>query len=184
MTLPGMVYVHASGAVKCINDLPFVATHDNGGRPFLVSYDKKKAYVGRLVSMKSDRVSSKRSSSTIGINIYTYQHKWTFPYRKLFIGVDKTTKMRNSVLINVSGNLYIFIGDWIYAFSTKHPVKRFVSEIRGSDVVYPYAEDASSTYLLMDAVKHDGHFDSPYDAYWDKKAGWKKMSKKVIQKGP
>jgi hypothetical protein len=57
----------------------------------------------------------------------------------------------SSILLKLSANNYLFIGDTIFKFKTKNQDKilHFVSPIGNSDVVYPYAVGEKYTYLLL-----------------------------------
>ncbi len=122
--------------------------HDNRNRPFFV-YDNP--------SIKT---------LTVYKTKYT-DHQWTpeqsvykTPYKKLFVGdnsnheSDAAYSKGNSILVHVSGNKYVYIGDRIYSFTAVpgDVIESYQSPIGNNDVPYPVAIGKTHIYFMLDAV--------------------------------
>lgn len=151
----------------------------------------------------------------VGVNkneiiIYHKKHEdWTIfktlkKFDKVFIGKSPKNKMTtfskgfgkkfdgNSILVEISKNIYLFIGLFIYAFTVKDDeIVKYVSPVGNNDFPYPYAIGKNKTYLMIEKVCIKNEYltkedlKAPYDKYYhtDKQAGeWKKYKIKVIHK--
>jgi hypothetical protein len=116
--------------------------HENGEIPFLV-YD----YGTKVDIYKHTNNTSKKILD--------------LKYKKIFIGDNmlkfsgyaaKTRYKGNTILLEISPNEYVYIGNQIKAFETKLDdiIKRYVSPIGNSDVPYPYAIGENFTYLMLE----------------------------------
>ena len=131
-------------------------THDNGGRPFKVVIKDKKVYVYKY----------KKYDKTTNTDLYSeksikYEKKDYFKCENIFIGKSPKIKLTifsggygpkftgNSILLQITKNKYVFIGNKIFSFTTKAEIKKFVSPVGNSDVPYPYAIDMDGKYYLM-----------------------------------
>ena len=126
--------------------------HDNGGRPFKVTIDKKDVKVYKQY-FEGDN--------------YSYQDKPILVFDeniKIFIGKSPENKMTlfsggygprfdgNSILLHIKENEYVYIGGKIFRFHSVDPldqITKFVSPVGNSDVPYPYAVDKSNRYYLL-----------------------------------
>ncbi len=153
-------------------------THDNGGNPFKVIHDPSNHSINVFGNYEYD-------ATTYQKNIYSN------PYKKIWIGkslMDDMTKFSggygkkfdgNSILVEVSENTYVFIGDKIFTFKTQYPIKKFLSPVGNSDVPYPFAIDTvNNIYLLVEDIiitptkKNQSVFEkseNPYLKYYDLK---------------
>jgi hypothetical protein len=170
--------------------------HDNGGTPFRVSVDKTnlKIFKGNFEEDAGWDYDDK------GKEIFSMK---TSSYKKLFVGRDNVENFNgNSLLIHVKENKYIFVGMYIYEFSTPDDeIISYFSPVGNNDVPYPFAIGRQNTYLMIEDVylpnkllegyKKDREF-YPYDAYYGydlenkKKNPFKlvssKIKKRMIQK--
>ena len=124
-------------------------THDNGGRPFLVKIKNNNVIVHKL---NYDKVNNHNNMND------SYFDKFkTFHAKKIFIGKDNGKSIYsnlkgmsknaafkfstgNSILLHLSKNKYVFIGDQLIEFTTKNDIiKSFYSIIGRNDVPYPFA---------------------------------------------
>ncbi len=164
-------------------------THYNGTTPFLVEDDGKAVTVFKTVYTKGEY-----EEYTAGKQVIRQ------PYKKIFIG-DNDLKLimyerkgwgkGNTILVQISANKYMYIGDKIYTFE---PVKgdkiqAYYSPVGNSDVPYPWAVGTSHTYLMLDAVTIPTKFidvnaKDPYWAYYgyDKDIPSVKEDAKKLQK--
>ena len=56
----------------------------------------------------------------------------------------------NSILLNLSGNKYVFIGESVYEFDTPDHIKEFYSMIGNNDVPYPVAVGEKNVYFIIE----------------------------------
>jgi hypothetical protein len=135
-------------------------THNNGDRKFLV-------YIGKEVSIyrKSDKyeIDSTDYSKNAKDNRWMYI-KLVARYNplKVFLGKSLKTEMTkisggygkefdgNTILINVTKNKYVFIGDIIYKFTTTDNIEELISPIGNNLVSYPVAFGENNIYFLLD----------------------------------
>ncbi len=89
----------------------------------------------------------------------------------------------NSILIKVSPQKYIYVGDQIYSFKTDDPITSYYSPLGNNQVPYPYAVGEKSVYFMLDRIavpveqidlKEDG-----YGQYYMKEGELKKTPFKV-----
>lgn len=155
--------------------------HDNGGRPFLVYIDKNNVSIYK----KSDKYYIDDESEK------DYDNAWMYialvkSYKaiKVFIGKSPKNKMTlfsggygakfngNTILIKMSKNKYIYIGEEIYSFETDNNIIKYVSPVGNNDAPYPYAIDNKGNYYLIIenvVIKNvpKKYKNDPYDYYFD-----------------
>lgn len=175
-------------------------THDNGGRPFLVYVSKKDVQI-----YKEDK---KFYSTWSDWNTNDNNNKWIYiklikEYKPLeiFIGKSPLNNMTkfsgghgkqfdgNSVLLKISKDRYVFIGNTIYEFSTDNDkILKYYSPVGNNDVPYPFAYGEKNVYFMLnnkyipyDNIKElenkketDG-----YNYYYGDKEKYAKKMKKV-----
>lgn len=135
--------------------------HDNGGRPFKVTVLTKNSVIISKHVSKDDDPQYEEWKTINGI-------------QKIFIGKDNEPNFTgNSILLKMSSNSYIFIGQYIYSFKTDDEIKKFYSPVGNSDIPYPFAVGTKNTYLLIesDYVENDVReeqqlSDDPYYQYY------------------
>jgi hypothetical protein len=122
-------------------------THDNGGQPFKVQITKN----NKVNVYKQDYIKCKPN----------YKYKVSYSPKEIFIGKspkNATTFFSggygndcdgNTILLHISDNTYVFIGDEIYSFESYDKIVRFVSPVGNNDVPYPYAYDKSNNAYLF-----------------------------------
>lgn len=130
---------------------------DNGGSPFRVrlsSVNRKgraDVYVVNMLDEEND--------------ISEYIMWKSFHYHQAFIGFDPSELNPshgwfgptehwwhggNSVLLQLTGNTYMFIGNEIYSFVSFDEITGYMSPMGNSAVPYPYAIGKTNTYLLVE----------------------------------
>ena len=136
-------------------------THDNGSRPFLVTVFPE----SREFAIHHNKYYPEYKKYLRGDYIMSGT------YKDLLVGDDKKGygdygrfKSRrapgNSVLVEMRGGKFIFIGWKVYSFKLEKddsPVE-YVSYVGLNDVPYPYLIGETHTYLLIDAVAIPNEF--------------------------
>jgi hypothetical protein len=149
--------------------------HDNYGRPFCVYIDES---LNEVHIYKIDYNNETENMEHI-------KHIGTYKPEKVFVGISKFNPMTaysggygpyfdgNSILLKMSNNEYIFIGDQIYSFNTDNEIVTFESPVGNNDVPYPYAkDDKENYYLLLDdetcsfKIDNISERDDPYKYYY------------------
>jgi hypothetical protein len=129
-------------------------THNNGGRPFRVVINKSKNKIDIFANYIKYNILDESWSDK---KILSYN------YQKIWIGISPKNEMTtsggaygkpydgNSILLEMTDNSYIFIGDFIFSFKSLAPIIYYNSPVGNNDVPYPYAIDKeNNTYLLTD----------------------------------
>ena len=156
-------------------------THDNGGRAFRIVHtsDQFEAFACHFNAVLDECLFNKRVVKATN-------------YVRLFVGEDTDGSAfgkGNSVLLQLSDHKYMFIGESIFTFESKDAIHTFKSPIGNSDVPYPYAIGANTTYLMAEqVVVSNEHLlyakpgSDPYDEYYDsrRKKYFKKFGFKIV----
>jgi hypothetical protein len=113
----------------------FYDIHDNGGRPFRVFIDGSSVsiYKGTNDSDEYNKLIKKVNAKEIYIGKGQY---------KSFLG--------NSILLQLVGNNYLYIGSEIYEFKMEDEVKAYYSLVGNSDVPYPVLLGTTYVYFMLD----------------------------------
>lgn len=124
-------------------------THNNGGRPFMVSVDNSKVEV--FTRGKNDKykyLSKEEEENKTG---------WVIPvpsvknYLKIFIGDDLAYGYTgNSVLIQKSNTRYMYISGSIKEFKCPEQIIEFHAPVGNSDVPYPFAVTENGRFILFE----------------------------------
>ena len=138
-------------------------THDNGGRPFMVVVNgnnvniytyPKDIDLNHKLEMRDYTVYVKSYNNVKQIFIGKSipgddMHASAF---KSFLYPSKAAKagLGNSILLNLSGNKYVFIGESVYEFDTPDHIKEFYSMIGNNDVPYPVAVGEKNVYFIIE----------------------------------
>lgn len=139
-------------------------THDNGGRPYKVSFFENNVWIydndtNKLITeLLSDKI-------FIGKSIENKMTNFSGGFGDKFDG--------NSIILEFD-NKYKFIGHKIFNFITLCPIKIFSSPVGNNDVPYPYAIDENDNiYLLIENViliNHNLNLEDinldPYEYYY------------------
>jgi hypothetical protein len=115
-----------------------------------------------------------------------YEKKNYFKYKNIFIGKSPKNPRTifsdgygakftgNSILLQITKNKYVFIGNKIFSFTSKSEIKKFVSPVGNNDLPYPYAIDIGGRYYLMiedviiDKITNIKKYDNdPYEFYYN-----------------
>ena len=127
--------------------------HDNMGRPFQV------VILGNKVSVY-EQPNWKDWESETGKE-YTKLIK-TFPnVKKIYIGKDRKLGKKfdgNTILLQLSKDKYVYIGDWIYEFVAKDDrIVAYYSQVGNSDVPYPVALGEKNAYFMLEPTTRPTH---------------------------
>ena len=111
-------------------------TIDNGAHPFKVVIEDTKVYVYINSGEKKDNKNP----------------LLTFKPLKIFMGKssDKNPQFDgNSFLFEMNKNKYLFVGESVWSFKSKYEIKKYISDVGNSSVVYPYAIDIKDNIYLI-----------------------------------
>lgn len=137
--------------------------HHKGQRPFSVEVDEHEL---RIYTQLWDNE-----------NEYWAIHKLIYhtPYVRIFIGDNqlqldgfarKGLYPGNSILAQLSDQVYLWIGSYVCTFEVEDEIQSFFSPIGESDLSYPYAIGKKEVYFFLDPVKIPTTiFDSALDGY-------------------
>lgn len=126
--------------------------HDNGGRPFLVNVSDNEINIYKRPDGWYDNVDKKTYTEIVA----TFKNPI-----KIFIGKSPKTRMTeksggfgskfkgNTILVNISKNHYVYIGERIYEFYTNDQINEYVSPVGNSDVPYPVAFGEKNIYFML-----------------------------------
>lgn len=143
-------------------------THDNGSRPFKVEVNDNEI----IIYGEDDYVDIETGKD---IRDYPNIVQKITNYHNIFIGKTEYKDGKgNSLLIKLTDNKYVFIGEYIYEFNTDDNIIKYMSPIGNNDIPYPYAIGEKNIYLMIEKVKVDkkhillyGEYTNPYDHYYN-----------------
>ena len=133
--------------------------HDNGGRPFMVwksgknvvgIYKKTQKYYD-LPDEAREKVDSQIGDRT---KLYTHLIKQYSNVKKVLPGRDYSgySKHGNSILLELPGSKYVYVGECIYEFTSQEPILKYYSWLGNSDVPYPVAISKNYAFFMLDKV--------------------------------
>lgn len=138
--------------------------HDNGGRPFLVYVNKTLTSV-RIYKTSKDYYVKYDIEDDILIWSFIELVKEYKKIVKVFIGESPYNSVTsfsggsgaefkgNSILLQLSKQMYVYIGSEIYKFRSRDQIKQFISPVGNNDVPYPYALGTNFCYFFIYATK-------------------------------
>ena len=151
-------------------------THDNGGRSFLVRYNKTdftvfdpddKELDALYESVERDgmltqlwNLATGKSKADADKHMQAVKAAFTVPaysskYRRVFVGKSDTIEISgkagdgNSMLFELPGGRYVCVMQELFSFKPKSPILTYDSPVYGSDVPYPYAKTKDESYLML-----------------------------------
>ena len=140
---------------------------DNGGRPYKVVIKRK----GLDIFTYDDSIED------INYDNYPILIKSYRNLKKIFVpkGIDDRGNAwsggrGNTILAQISGNRYLFIGPWIYEFETKGKILEYHSQVGNSGVPYPLAIGENNVCFLIG--KGEGYLSREYFEEFPKKYSW------------
>jgi hypothetical protein len=161
-------------------DIYFI--HDNGGVPFRVAIDelgmRAIVYVCQYDFDQSYESDNSYATEPIILNTTFEKIFLGGPLSDELIANSSNFELGNSILLHITGNRYIFIGMYIYAFESPEPILEYSSPIGNNDVPYPFAKSASETFLMIEdavldnkildeeAYKYPNQAYNPYNLYY------------------
>ena len=163
------------GKIKTKEKIYF--THDNGGRPFMVNINKNNVDIYTVSKNfnyeKNDYTDLAMSYKNVKNIFIGKSAKGDDMYASYPNNPAKAEKagLGNSILLNLSGNKYVFIGEYVYEFETDDHIKEFYSMIGHSDVPYPVAIGTHNVYFLIDKGDY-GYLSREYFKDFPKKYSW------------
>ena len=84
-------------------------------------------------------------------------------------------ELGNTILANLGGNKYLYIGEKVYEFKTKQPILSFDSPVGNNDSPYPFAKTQEQIILFVEnavisnSLIDDTKFNEEDSANWDRK---------------
>lgn len=127
--------------------------HDNGGRPFRVEVSGKNVeiYYGSPAKLPNG------TSNYDTLDYSNLVKKLTV--KEIYVGQSNCISAPNTcgafgkgntVLLHVSRNKYIFVGESIYEFTMDDEVDKYYSLIGNNDVPYPVLLGTKNVYFMLD----------------------------------
>ena len=137
--------------------------HDNQRRPFKVIVDGRNKNIKVYKDIRNRKIKDIPDEPIYDKLVLQTKYKTLFDGGPLPKGEDKVAfEPGNSILICVSGNKYIYIGDKIYSFETDdgkdNEIIKYISPVGNNDVPYPYAISEKNTYLMIEDVILDNQY--------------------------
>ena len=137
-------------------------THNNGGRPYLVYVGKNDVHI-YIRDDKKYYIDWDNYSDDDKKNAWMYV-KLVGKYKPMsvFIGKSPLNEMTefngvgkkfdgNSILLKIANNRYVFIGAYVYEFSTNNDnIIAYRSPVGNNDVPYPFAYGEKNVYFMLD----------------------------------
>lgn len=140
-------------------------THDNGGISFKVVISQD-----NTVTVYQSTCEDEQAYYPDPVKVFAVSRVFIGKDEKYPVLVDRETD-GNSILLNLTDNNYVFIGNNIHQFQALSNIVEYFSPIGNSDVPYPFAIDDKNNYYLMteevillNSTLRDG--DDPYDYYY------------------
>lgn len=128
--------------------------HDNGSRPFHVIFKNDKVAVYKKRQLTKTEYKSDAWFDIWDKLFYDVVVVKPIKYLKVFIGKDKSYRNKSfdgsSILVQLTQNAYMFIGQTVFTFKTTDTIIGFYSQVGNGDVMYPYAVGETNTYLLIE----------------------------------
>jgi hypothetical protein len=126
--------------------------HANGAVPYLVSvHESDTGSVVRVSERQKGPVGKQEWKDMVARKV-----GWDVPVlevpraSKVYAGIDKQEGFYgNTVLVHLTANQYLFIGECIFSFAIEDPIVEFYSPVGNNDVPYPFAVTTSGRFVLM-----------------------------------
>jgi hypothetical protein len=138
------------------------AIHDNGGRPFLVYVNDRKDVVIYKIDEKVILPEIWFKEEDVdNWPFYTEKVREWKRVQRIFVGDDADCSLEcpnvkgsfclgNSILLEISPQCYVFIGEWIYSFMSSEPITKYHSPLFNNDVPMPVAESKTKYFFMVD----------------------------------
>lgn len=146
--------------------------HDNGGRPFkVVQASAKRVQPEGHRTYKNVQI-FKEKDPDHDDDIPTIHDKLAKEYdnvEKVFVGKSSLGGARfdgNTILLRLSNNRYVYIGEGIYEFTPPEPIDMYYSLVGNSDVPYPVALSKSYVYFMLDGATYVDRSAFPPKTNW------------------
>lgn len=133
-------------------------THDNGSRPFRVEVSGKhvEIYKGRHKKLPdgSEDWNTMEYNELVKKLTVKEVHVGQSPCNSAIYMSDACGAFGkgNSILLHLSGNKYMFVGDCIYEFSMEDNFEAYYSVIGNNDVPYPVTIGTNYVYMMLDHI--------------------------------
>ena len=126
--------------------------HDNGSRPFRVEVDGKKVsiYKGTLPKgvIEYDRLEYTTLIKTLTVSA-VHVGESTCDKSAYIQDLCGKSATGNTILLHISGNKYMFVGQEIYEFTMEDDFEAFYSQVGNNDVPYPITLGSKYVYLML-----------------------------------
>lgn len=131
---------------------------DNGSTPYIIYVNPTRTTVSIFRIPKKGYVMNKDWSRNTAEN-YGYFTELVKEYknvRDVMPGIDYKEGMNgNSLLIRLTGNTYVYIGNCIYSFNPYETITEYYSNVGNNYVPYPICVSQSYVYFMLDKVYVD-----------------------------
>jgi hypothetical protein len=147
-------WIKANKTRKVSKGTKIYDVHDNGSRPFRVEVDGKKVSIYRGTRPKgSTNYGSLDYSTLVKTLTVSAIHVGESTCNKSAYLPDACGKWAtgNTILLHISGNKYMFVGQEIYEFTMEDDFEAFYSIVGNSDVPYPITLGSKYVYLMLDS---------------------------------
>lgn len=132
-----------------------VFSQHNGGKPYLVRYTKDTVSVFKDGTIGWDEIPDEVYEDDKALaKYYTSPVLKPTKFVKAFVGKDPADRSEdgNSMLFDLGGLRYLYVGETVYTFKAASPVVKYVSPVGNSAVPYPYAVTKDASYLMIEHV--------------------------------
>lgn len=148
--------------------------HFNGDVPFKVEIDEE-----------NHEIKVDRRTDTYDNGEYVYENiKSIKDYEYVFVFHDTLYGYHgNTLLIELADKKYMYIGKYIYVFTTREKIIDYQSPIVNSDVPYPFATSENYHYLMIEKVYFEktlARDEDPYGVYYGHIKSVPKIQKKDV----
>lgn len=145
-------------------------THDNGARPFAVYVHPTKVRVYRMPRHAAVWTEDYSNDNDMdNLELYTHLVLELERPRKVWVGDEDGEDPGNSFLIHHQRNVYYYVGEQVYHFTSPEPVRTYDSVVGNSDVPYPFALSRHWVFFLLERVMvprgalHEDNYDGLYE---------------------
>lgn len=150
-----------------ISDAKSILTLDNGGTGYNVLQIPTGFYI--IPAPPMSEITYDDASASLLPSIYILQRNVVrfFKGEGYVYGKKDVSNTGASVILELHNNVYVYIGNSIIIFRSNAPIKKLVSDVGNSAVLYDYAVDKSNNYYLLQelVVVNHSQVTQPMDLY-------------------
>ena len=126
--------------------------HDNGNRPFRVEVSGKQVSIYKGTSPEGSNYRNLDYSTLVKTLTVSAVHVGESTCHKSAYIQDLCGKPAsgNTILLHISGNKYMFVGQEVYEFTMEDDFEAYYSQVGNNDVPYPITLGSKYVYLMLD----------------------------------